>query len=783
MNNWANEEKLTEEEVKLKYITPAIENAGWDKFKQIRMEYHFTDGRVIVQGHTTQRGKALRADYMLSYEKKLPLAIVEAKDNAHPLGAGMQQAMEYAQILDIPFAYASNGSAFIEHDFLTGAERQLPMTAFPTPEDLWKRYIGSKHYDKKQRKALTTAYHFNVGDYEPRYYQRIAINRTVEAVAGGQNRILLVMATGTGKTYTAFQIIHRLRAAGLKKKILYLADRNILIDQTMIGDFKPFKKVMTKVRHRQLDSSYEIYMALYHQLAGQEGNEPFREFTPDFFDLIIVDECHRGSAAETSEWRRILDYFTSATQIGMTATPKETRDVSNISYFGEPIYIYSLKQGINDGFLAPYKVLRVHLDRDLMGWRPEKGQRDDAGKEIPDEEYNQKDYDREIVLTQRNKLVAQRISDYLKENNRYAKTIVFCVDIAHAERMRQALINENQDIVRDNSDYVLRITGDDDYGKSQLENFIDPGSMYPTIVTTSKLLTTGVDCRTCEVIAIDSNIESMTEFKQIIGRGTRLAPDYGKDYFTILDFRGVSRKFADPEFDGEPVVDEDYPPKEKDKKGDQGNPDDQGGDGTDPITPLPPGGDDPDQSQKEVYFVSGVPVTIMREQVQYYDPDGGLITESLRDYTRKNIRAEYRTLDLFLQAWNAEERKEAIAQELLDRGVILKALREMVNNPELDDFDIICHIAYDRKPLTKSARAKHVRQRGYLEKYSGIARQVMEALLDKYAVDGISELERREVMQTPPLEQLGTPTEIVKAFGGLEQYTAAIRELSRQIYI
>ena len=560
MSDLLNKSEMTEEDVKLKYITPAID-CKWNKRSQMRMEYNFTDGRVIVRGNATARGKRKKADYLLYYKPNLPLAIVEAKDNKHSVGAGMQQGIEYAEILDIPFVYSSNGDAFLEHDMKNGTEREIALADFPTPEELWARYTGERQFTPEQVKLITEPYHFQLGDKTPRYYQRVAINRTIEAVARGQNRILLVMATGTGKTYTAFQIIHRLWKSGAKRKILFLADRNILVDQTEQQDFKPFAKIMTKIRGKNLDSSYELYLSLYQQLAGDENDEPFREFQPNFFDLIVVDECHRGSAREDSRWRKILEYFGGATQIGMTATPKETKEVSNIDYFGDPIYTYSLKQGIDDGFLAPYKVVRVGLDKDLEGWRPPAGKVDIYGNEIEDREYNSKDYDRNLIIDDRTKTVAKRISDFLRGTCRFDKTIVFCVSIDHAERMRQALVNENADLVAENSKYVMRITGDNDEGKAQLDYFIAEDSKYPVIVTTSKLMTTGVDCKTCKLIVLDNNINSMTEFKQIIGRGTRLKPEYyvdgelhSKEYFTIMDFRDACRLFADPEFDGDPIA-------------------------------------------------------------------------------------------------------------------------------------------------------------------------------------------------------------------------------------
>ena len=607
MSELVSKRDMSEEDIKLRYITPAID-CKWDKHTQIRMEYFFTDGRVIVRGNTVERGQRKKADYVLFYKRNLPLAIVEAKDNKRSVGAGMQQGIEYAEILDIPFVYSSNGDAFLEHDMKHGTEREITLADFPTPEELWARYTDRQQITPEQEKLITEPYYFQIGEKTPRYYQRVAINRTIEAIARGQDRILLVMATGTGKTYTAFQIIHRLWKSGTKKKILFLADRNILVDQTMQQDFKPFEKVMTKISGRKLDSSYEVYLSLYQQLAGDENEEPFREFTPDFFDLIVIDECHRGSAKEESRWRKILEYFKGATQIGMTATPKETKEVSNIDYFGKPIYTYSLKQGIDDGFLAPYKVIRVGIDKDLEGWRPPVGKVDAYGNEIEDREYNIKDYDRNLIIDDRTRTVAKRVSDFLRSTNRFDKTIIFCVDIDHAERMRQALVNENADLVAENTKYVMRITGDNDEGKAQLDYFIAEDSKYPVIVTTSKLMTTGVDCKTCKLIVLDNNINSMTEFKQIIGRGTRLKPEYGKEYFTIMDFRNACRLFADPDFDGDPIVIID--------EGEIGTPDDL------PVEPptSPPGGDDGGNGEPPIprikYRVNDVEVTIINERVQ-----------------------------------------------------------------------------------------------------------------------------------------------------------------------
>lgn len=769
-----DKKNMSERDICTKYITPAVVEAGWDIKKQIREEVTFTDGRVIVRGNVTTRGKKKRADYILYYKSNIPIAVIEAKDNKHSIGDGIQQAINYAEILDLQFAYSSNGDGFIEHDMKTGKEREISLEEFPSPEELWNRYKEIKQITAEQEEIITEPYYFTQGDKTPRYYQRIAVNRTVEAIAKGEDRILLVMATGTGKTYTAFQIIHRLRASSSKKKILFLADRNILVDQTMQNDFKPFQKVMTKVENRKMDSSYDVFLALYQQLSGAENLEVFKQFSPDFFDLIIIDECHRGSAKETSAWRKILDYFNSATQIGLTATPKETKQISSSTYFGEPIYTYSLKQGIEDGFLAPYKVIRVGLNKDLEGYRPPKGKLDDYGNELEDREYNIKDFDKNLIIDDRTKVVAKRITEFLKKTDRFAKTIVFCVDREHAERMKRALINENSDLVAENHKYIMRIVGDDKEGKAQLDNFIDEDSKYPTIVTTSKLMTTGVDCKTCKLIVLENNISSMTEFKQIIGRGTRLKPDYGKEYFTIMDFRNVSRLFADSDFDGEPVVI--YEPNDGESIV---PPDDSNtplGNNTDGEI-IDGGSDDPKK-----YRISGVSVNVISERVQYYDKDGKLITESLKDYSKKNIQEEFKDLDTFLKKWNSEEKKQAIIDELIEHGVLLDALREEIGNPDIDDFDLICHIAYDKKPLTRSERANNVKKRGYLYKYSDMAQKVLENLLDKYSSGKNIDLKDTKILELKPFDEFGNPLKIVKAFGGKKKYIEAIKELEKEIY-
>ena len=793
---------LTEEDIKMRYITPAIINAGWDK-KQIRLEYSFTAGRIILRGNITARGKQKRADYLLSYKSNFPLAIVEAKDNNHPVGAGLQQAIEYAKVLDIPYVYASNGDGFVEQNLITGEVKELKLEDFPSPEALYKRYRVDKGIDEAEEKVILEPYYYIPNYKTPRYYQRVAINRTVDAVAKGQQRVLVVSATGTGKTYMTFQIIYRLWKSGLKKKILFLADRNVLVDQTISGDFKPFGGKMTKVQKRNLDSSYEIYLALYQQLAGDDGEEAYLQFQPNFFDLIVIDECHRGSAKEESAWRKILDYFSSATHVGCTATPIETKEASSTSYFGEPIYEYSLKQGIEDGFLAPYKVIRIGLDKDLEGYRPEAGKVDKFGYEIEDREYNIKDFDRKIVIDDRTRVVAAKITEFLKKTDRFSKTIVFCVDIEHAERMRQALINENKDLYSQNEKYIMRITGDNDEGKAQLENFIDEEMKYPVIAVTSKLMTTGVDAKMCKLIVLENNINSMTEFKQIIGRGTRLLEEYGKTYFTIMDFRNASRLFADPDFDGKPEVvidlegndpvDEPVPDPIPDPElptdGGKQNPEDGGNNGEvkedgGKYGPgdIPPFGEGEGEDKPRKYYVGDITVKVLSERVQYVDKDGKLITESLIDYTKKNILQQYSRLDDFLRTWTTAEKKQAIIEELQDDGVLLDAVREELGKTELDDFDLICHIAYDKAPLTKKERAENVKKRHYLYKYSDTAQKVIGALLDKYSNDGIKDIEDTKVLELKEFAQIGSPLKIVKAFGGKEAYQKAVQELENEIY-
>ena len=783
---------LSEEDIKAQYITPAIIDSGWDLKKQVRLEYAFTAGRIILRGNITARGKQKRADYVLFYKSNFPLAVIEAKDNNHPVGAGLQQAIDYAKALDIYYVYASNGDGFIEQNLITGKVRELSLHEFPSPEELYRRYIKDKNLNEVEEKAALEPYYYVPNYKKPRYYQRIAVNRTVDTVANGQNRVLLVCATGTGKTFMAFQIIYRLWKAGIKKKILFLADRNVLVDQTISGDFKPFGSKMTKVEKKTLDSSYEIYLALYQQLSGDDGEEAYLQFKPNFFDLIVIDECHRGSAKEDSAWRKILDYFSSATHVGCTATPIETTEASSQTYFGEPIYEYSLNQGIEDGFLAPYKVIRIGLDKDLEGYRPESGKLDKHGYEIEDREYNIKDYDRSLVIEQRTKVIAAKITEFLKKTDRFSKTIVFCVDIEHAERMRQALINENKDLYRENSKYIMRITGDNDEGKAQLEYFIDEESTYPVIAVTSKLMTTGVDAKMCKLIVLDNNINSMTEFKQIIGRGTRLLEDYGKTYFTIMDFRNASRLFADPDFNGNPEVvielDENDPVIEPDtneaqdtyEEGDNPYADEARETDGEYHTGSTDGFDDDDKPKK--YYIGDVLVKVLSERVQYVDKDGKLITESLIDYTKKNIIKQYANLDDFLKKWTEAAKKQAIIDELKEEGVILEAIKEETGKTDLDDFDLICHLAYDKMPLTKAERANNVKKRHYLYKYSDMAKQVLEALLDKYASDGIKEIEETKVLELKEFTKFGSPMKIVKAFGGKGGYQKAVRELENEIY-
>ena len=782
-----NKKALTEADIRTKFITPALVGAKGDKWNvmtQIREEVYFTKGRVIVRGKTVKRGEAKKADYLLSYKPNLPLAVVEAKDNHHTVGAGMQQALEQAEILDVPFAYSSNGDAFLEHDrtATTGTvTREIPLDEFPTPEELWARYCKAKGYTDNQEAVATQDYYDNGSQKSPRYYQLIAINRTVDAIARGLSRILLVMATGTGKTYTAFQIIWRLWKSGTKKRILFLVDRNILADQTKTNDFKPFGTAMTKITNRTVDKSFEIYLCLYQAVTGTEEEQNiYTQFSPDFFDLIVVDECHRGSAADDAAWRKVLEYFSSATQIGLTATPKETKEVSNIEYFGDPIYTYSLRQGISDGFLAPYKVVRIGIDKDLDGWRPEDGQRDKYGQLIEDREYNDRDFDRNLILEKRTALVAAKVTEFLKATDRFAKTIIFCENIDHAERMRHALVNANPDLATANAKYVMRITGDNDEGKAQLDNFIDPESTYPVIACTSRLMSTGVDAQTCHLIVLDRRIASMTEFKQIIGRGTRINEDYNKLFFTIMDFKRATALFADPDFDGDPV--QIYEPTAEqtvvppDEAADTIYPEHDASadvfhDGPDSST-----GDKPTR-----YIVNNVEVRVATERVQYLDEHGKLITESLKDYSRKTVRKAYASLDDFLTVWNAAEKKQAVLEELAAKGVFLDELAEQVGR-DYDAFDLVCHVAFDAPPLTRKERAEKVKKRNVFGQYGDKARAVLDALLQKYTNSGITSVESLEILKVDPLTAHGTPVEIVKLFGGRDGYLAAIRELETALY-
>jgi type I restriction enzyme, R subunit len=815
-----NKKDLTERDICTKFITPAVQQAGWDVESQIRENVFFTKGRIIVRGKLVTRGKSKFADYVLYYRPNIPIAIIEAKDNNHAVADGIQQGIEYATTLDIPFVFSSNGDGFIFHDrtALSGqVETELSIDAFPTPESLWAKYRAWKGLEPEQEAIVLQPYYEDSSDKEPRYYQRSAINAAVEAIAKGQNRILLVMATGTGKTYTAFQIIWRLWKAGRKKRILFLCDRNVLIDQTMVNDFRPFGAAMAKLstssktierddgsvadlttaidKKRRIDTAYEVYLGLYQAITGPEERQKlFREFSPGFFDLIVIDECHRGSAAEDSAWREILEYFSTATQIGLTATPKETEYASNIHYFGKPVYTYSLKQGIRDGFLAPYKVIKVHLDVDVEGYRPQQGEIDLHGHEIEDRIYNQMDYDRTLVIDERTKRVAGWVSDYLKQSgDRFQKTIVFCVDREHAARMRQALVNENSDLVQQNQRYVMRIVSDDNEGIAQIGNFIDPEARYPVVVTTSRLLSTGVDAQTCRLIVLDRKVGSMTEFKQILGRGTRVHEDTKKYYFTLIDFRKATNHFADPDFDGEPV--QIYEPGEYDPVTPPDNPPPPKDDG-DPI-PWEAGEDeviivDPgpaDISITEVaeqppkkYYVKGKPVTVALERVEYLDDDGKLVTETLRDYTRKTLRRQFASLDDFLRRWRSEERKEVIIKELAEEGLLLEPLMEDVGK-DLDPFDLICHVAFDQPPLTRRERAENVRKRDVFTRYGSQARAVLEALLAKYQDEGVvTGLDDPHILQISPFDSMGTPLQLINEFGTRADFERAVHELQTALY-
>lgn len=802
-----NKKELSERDICTKFITPAVVRAGWDLHLQIREEVSFTAGQVLVRGKVVKRGEAKRADYILYYKPNLPLAIIEAKDNKAPVGGGMQQALLYGEALQIPFVYSSNGDGFLEHDRTARAaqpERFLSNEAFPSPDELWRRYCKARGIGAEAERVVTQDYHTDGSGKEPRYYQVNAINRVVEAVAAKQPRILLVMATGTGKTYTAFQIIWRLWKAGVKKRILFLADRNILVDQTRTNDFKPFAGAMTKITNRKVDKSFEIYLALYQAISGSdESRDIFKQFSRDFFDLVVVDECHRGSAAANSAWREILDYFSPATQIGLTATPKETEDVSTTNYFGEAVYTYSLKQGIEDGFLAPYKVVRYDFDKDLTGWRPTKGKKDKLGQEIADRVYEQRDFDRTLVIEPRTALVARKISDYLKATDRHAKTIVFCDDIDHAERMRQALVNENPDLCAFNRKYVMRITGDNNEGKAELDSFIHPEEPYPVLVTTSKLLSTGVDAQTCKVIALDQTIRSMSEFKQIVGRGTRLREDCGKMFFTILDFKSATRHFADPDFDAEPV--QIYVPRPGDPAAPPDDPDAEGalpsgeageaagllpGEGGDagpeagldagePIDPLR--AVNAARSQRRTKYVVDVPVTLLQERVQYIGKDGKLIQESVRDFSRRAVRERYPDLGAFVKRWAEAAAKKGVVDELLVHGFFFEELAQEVGR-DVSSFDLVCHVAYDRPVRTRRERAGHARGAGRIDAWTGPARAVLEALLDKFVAEGVEDLADMALLKVAPLPTFGTPLEILAHFGGKEGYLAAVRALQSALH-
>ncbi len=769
--------QLSETDICDLFITPAIKDAGWDPMRQIRREVTLTPGPIIVRGNISSRNQKKKkfADYVLSWEPGVPLAIVEAKDNNHTVSHGMQQALGYAEILNLPCAFSSNGDAFASHNKVAkddeDIETEMGLDEFPTPKTLWQRYKTYRGIADESQDLIVQPYYSDGSGKEPRYYQIEAINHTIEAVAKDCKRILLVMATGTGKTYTTFQIIWRLWKAKAVKRVLFLVDRNILADQTLVNDFKPFGSVMAKIKNRKIDPSYEIHLGLYQAITGtDEEDKIFKNVSPDFFDLIVIDECHRGSAADDSAWREILDYFSSAIQLGLTATPKETKYVSSISYFGEPVYTYSLKQGIEDGFLAPYKVVRIDIDKDLDGWTPPPGMKDDLGNEIESRTYNQKDMDRILVLNQRTKLVAKRVMKFLKATDPFAKTIIFCEDIDHAERMRKAIVNAAGQLAKDNPKYVMRITGDSVEGKAELDNFIDPEQTFPVIATTSELLSTGVDAKTCKLIVLDKTISSMTTFKQIIGRGTRIDEDNNKYYFTIMDFKKATQLFRDPDFDGEPVVI--YEPDE----------------GDDPVPPDPPeGGDDeiivdPEPEQVKKFHVNGVEVKILAERVEYIGPDGTLITESYKDYSRKQIQTEFASLDEFLKRWNDSSKKQVIVELLEEHGILFDNLAEEVGK-DYGIFDLICHIAYDQPPLTRKERALNVKKRNYFTKYGEQARAVLDALLETYADEDIGSLENSKILKLKPFSDLGTPVEIINQFfGGKSQYQSAIQELEQELF-
>jgi len=771
-----DKKQLSETDICDLFITPAIKDAGWEPLSQIRREVTLTPGPVIVRGNLSSRNRKKKkfADYVLQKEKGVPIAVVEAKDNNHTASHGMQQALGYAEILEVPSAFASNGDAFASHNKVAGPyediETEFPLEGFPSPEELWQRYKAFRGISDQDEKLVVEPYFDDGSGKEPRYYQAEAINRVVEHVAKGDKRLLLVMATGTGKTYTTFQIIWRLWKAKRARRILFLVDRNILADQTLVNDFKPFGSVMTKIKNRKIDPSYEVYLGLYQALTGPyEEDKIFKSVSRDFFDMIIIDECHRGSASDDSAWREILEYFDGAIQLGLTATPRETEYASNITYFGAPVYTYTLKQGIQDGFFAPYKVVRIDIDKDVLGWTPPPGMKDDLGAEIEQREYNRLDMDRILVLNQRTKLVADRVVRFLNVTDPFQKTIIFCEDIDHAERMRKAIVNAAGKLAVDNPKYVMRITGDSVEGKAELDNFIDPESKFPVIATTSELLTTGVDAKTCKLIVLDKTINSMTVFKQIVGRGTRIHEEQNKYFFTIMDFKQATKLFQDPGFDGEPVVI--YEPGPNDP----------------PEPPDPEPGDDEEPGEISeppgVYKVrvSGVDVRILSERVEYLGDDGQMVTESYRDYSRNNIRKEYASLDDFINKWISSKKKEVILRELEEYGIEVSKLAQEIGR-DYGDFDLICHIAFDQPPLTRAERANSVKKRNYFAKYGDQARAVLEALLDKYADEGIVSIENPKVLKLRPFDQMGTPMEIITAFGGKAAYEQAIYELEKQLF-
>lgn len=813
-----NKKSLSERDICTKYITPAIQKSGWDIHTQLLEEVTFTDGKIYVRGKLTARGTKKRADYILYYKPNIPIAVVEAKDNNHRVGDGIQQALDYAETLDIPCVFSSNGDGFVFHDrTITDGNKEIELNidSFPTPDQLWQKYKAFKGIvTPEAEKIASQDYYFDGTGRKPRYYQQIAINRTVEAIAKGQNRILLVMATGTGKTYTAFQIIHRLWKTGAKKRILFLTDRNNLIDQTRKGDFKYFKDKMTIIKKkvvevdgkekmvsnkkRGIDSSdkaYEIFLGIYQGLTNNdEGIEDaYKDFSPDFFDLIIVDECHRGSAKDDSAWRSILNYFSNATQIGLTATPKEDETTSNSEYFNEALYTYSLRQGIDDGFLAPYRVIRIGLDIDLEGWRPPKGFLDKNGNQVEDRIYNRTDFDRLLVVEERRKLVAKKLMEFLKGSDPYSKTICFCCDIEHAAGMRQAIINEAGELAN-NLKYVMQITGDNNEGKRELDNFVNPEEKYPVIATTSELMTTGVDAQTCKVILLDANINSMTKFKQIIGRGTRINEDFGKLYFTILDFRNATDLFADPDFDGDPIrikpVSQETDlthVEEEEEANTEPVIDDVTGEEVEikkPQIRYPENETNTeagDEGPRPKVYVNGIDVSVLVSREMYFNQFGKPITTSLKDHTKEIIKEKFASLDDFLQKWNSTDRKEVIIAELQEQGVLVEALYEAVDKP-VDLFDLICHVAYDQPPLTRKERATNVKKRNYFTRYGEQARKVLEALLDKYADEGITNIESMEVLRVQPLTNFGSPTEIINEFGSKEQYLEAVKELENELY-